>query len=61
MRCAHGRIQRRATKISIAIHALNRTLELGRPTFVRIRLNYRQGVGSVRSPTDPCNTVTSKA
>ncbi|MBM6581253.1 hypothetical protein ILT44_13745 [Microvirga sp. BT689] len=28
--------QRRATEISIAIHALNRMLELGRPTSVRI-------------------------
>jgi hypothetical protein len=28
--------QRRATEIALAIHALNRMLELGRPTSVRI-------------------------
>jgi len=28
--------RRRATEVDIAVHALNRTLELGRPIFVRI-------------------------
>jgi len=28
--------QRRATKVDVAVHALNRMLELGRPTSVRI-------------------------
>ena len=28
--------RRRATKVDVAIHALNRMLELGRPTSVRI-------------------------
>jgi hypothetical protein len=27
---------RRATEVAIAVHALNRMLELGRPKFVRI-------------------------
>jgi hypothetical protein len=28
--------QRRATEVAVAAHALNRMLELGRPTYVRI-------------------------
>jgi hypothetical protein len=28
--------QRRATEAAVAVHALNRMLELGRPTYVRI-------------------------
>jgi hypothetical protein len=28
--------QRRATEVAVAVHALNRMLELGRPTYVRI-------------------------
>lgn len=28
--------QRRATELDVAVHALNRMLELGRPIFVRI-------------------------
>ncbi len=28
--------ERRATEVEVAVHALNRMLELGRPTYVRI-------------------------
>ena len=28
--------ERRATEVDVAVHALNRTLELGRPSCVRI-------------------------
>ena len=28
--------ERRATEVSVAVHALNRMLELGRPNYVRI-------------------------
>jgi hypothetical protein len=28
--------ERRATEVNVAVHALNRMLELGRPTYVRI-------------------------
>ncbi len=28
--------QRRATEVEVAVHALNRMLELGRPEYVRI-------------------------
>jgi len=28
--------ERRATEVAVAVHALNRMLELGRPTYVRI-------------------------
>ena len=28
--------QRRATEVAVAVHALNRMLELGRPTYVRV-------------------------
>jgi hypothetical protein len=28
--------QRRATEVNVAVHALNRMLELGRPKYVRI-------------------------
>ncbi len=33
--CAHTD-ERRATEVAVAVHALNRMLELGRPTYVRI-------------------------
>ena len=33
--CAHTD-QRRATEVEVAVHALNRMLELGRPISVRI-------------------------
>jgi len=33
--CAHTD-ERRATEVAVAAHALNRMLELGRPTYVRI-------------------------
>jgi hypothetical protein len=28
--------ERRATEVNVAVHALNRMLELGRPNYVRI-------------------------
>ncbi len=28
--------ERRATEVDVAVHALNRMLELGRPTYIRI-------------------------
>ncbi len=28
--------ERRATEVAVAVHALNRMLELGRPSYVRI-------------------------
>jgi len=33
--CAHTD-ERRTTEVAVAVHALNRMLELGRPTYVRI-------------------------
>ena len=28
--------ERRATEVAVAVHALNRMLELGRPSYVRV-------------------------
>ena len=30
------RCERRATEVAVAVHALNRMLELGRPNYVRV-------------------------
>jgi transposase len=38
---------RRATEVDVAVHALNRMLELGRPSYVRIA-RARTGVGRLR-------------
>jgi hypothetical protein len=35
MGCAHTD-ERRVTEVAVAVHALNRMLELGRPSHVRI-------------------------
>jgi hypothetical protein len=48
--------RRRATEIAIAMAALNGMLELGRPKST-VPPKQRHGVGSVRSPADPCNMV----
>ena len=36
--------ERRATEVDVAVHVLNRMLELGRPNYVRTRLIWA-GVG----------------
>jgi hypothetical protein len=48
--------RRRTTEVAIAVHALNRMLELGRPS-PPASLKQRFGAGSVRPPADPCNTA----
>ena len=35
-RSMHHGDERRATEVEVAVHALNRMLELGRPSYVRI-------------------------
>ena len=52
--------RRRTTEVAIAIQALNRMLELGRPKSVRVSRQWL-GVGSGRPPTDPCNTAIERS
>ena len=37
----------RATEVAVAVHALNRVLDLGRPSYVRVA-RPRTGLGSLR-------------
>ena len=48
--------QRWATEVDVAVHTLNRRLELGRPTSVRFAL-ARLGLGLLRSPYPSYNTA----
>ena len=39
--------ERRTTEVAVAVHALNRMLDLGRPNYVRIA-SPQAGLGSMR-------------
>ena len=49
--------QRRATEVDVAVHALNRMLELGRPESRPHRMTPERGWGHCARPADPCNTA----
>jgi hypothetical protein len=48
--------RRRATEISMAVHAPNRRLELGRPKSVRVAC-HQPSTGEMYASADPCNTA----
>ena len=48
--------ERRATEVAVAVHALNRMLELGRPNYVRAA-GPRRGWGQCTHTLDPCTTL----
>ena len=49
--------ERRVTAVDIAVHVLNRMLELGRPNYVRITLAPNGDGGHCVHSPDPCTTL----
>jgi hypothetical protein len=55
-RAALAKDKRQATEVAIAVDILNRMVELGRPSYVRIDNTERARDHCVQ-PADPCNKV----